>query len=219
MTAKSIVALVVASAVWIYGCFQAVQYFPDSCRVLDWSRATTATLFCIVASGGYLLATGLVALPIASKRGKLSSTKLTSELVVGALKKATVIRVFCSQAESYRGFVHSHCADLANGVTIKVMMRGDGTAGRLGDLQKVADRWHHDIGGRGVSVEVAAVDWSPMMLRGWVFDQEAAVIGWYTRTGGRTTGGGDPGFVIHDREVIRQITETFDKVFLTGQTL
>ena len=216
---RKILGFLFAAVVWILGCFEFVQYFPEACKIGDWSRMTTATVLALAASSGWFVVGAIVLgggeLP---GRKKLRRVELLSDTVAKKLKSAKTIRIFCSQSESYRGFIHDRVSSLQDGACIKVMMRNDSTQARLDDLKKVAARWHNDIAGRGVTVEIRAVKWSPLMFRGWLFEN-TAVIGWYQRTAVRTIGQGKMALFIEDEETVQGLTATFDAVFLEGTTL
>ena len=216
-----IASIVVATAVWLYSCFQFVQYLPRGCEIGDWSRTTSAIVLAAAASSGWMIVSGIVlfgSLPFGSRQS-LRKLAILSDAVGSRLTSACAIRIFCSQSESYRGFVHDRVKSLKPGSTIKVLMRNDNSATRLDDLRKVAERWKNDISGRGVNVDVRAVSWSPIMFRGWLFDEDSAVIGWYNRTPIRTLGQGDDTFLIEDKDMVKGLASTFDAVFETGTQL
>jgi len=214
-----ILSSLTVAGVWILACFGFVQNFPETCKIWDWSRMTTATVLSLVASSGWFVVSAIVQwggeLP---GRKKLRRVELFSDTVAKKFKSAKTIRIFCSQSESYRGFIHDRVSSLQEGACIKVMMRNDSTQARLDDLKKVAARWHNDIAGRGVTVEIRAVEWSPLMFRGWLFEK-TAVIGWYERTNGRTIGQGKSALFIEDEETVQGLQTTFDDVFREGTML
>lgn len=209
----------VASVVWILGCFEFVQYFPEACKIGDWSRMTTATVLALAATSGWFVvaAIGLWGGELPGRR-KLRRVDLLSDSVGKKLKSTKTIRIFCSQSGSYRAFIHNRVSSLLEGTSIKVMMRADSTQARLDDLKKAAAKWRNDIAGRGVTVEISAVEWSPLMFRGWLFEK-TAVIGWYHRTAACTLGQGHKALLIEDEETVQGLIATFDAVFQEGTKL
>lgn len=209
----------VALVLWILGCFEFVQNFPDACKIGDWSRMTTATVLALAASSGWFVVVAIAGggSELAGRR-KLRRVEVLSDTVGKKLKSAKTIRIFCSQSGSYRAFIHDRVSSLLEGTRIKVMMRTDSSQARLNELKKAAEKWHSDIAGRGVTVEISAVEWSPLMFRGWLFEK-TAVIGWYHRTAACTIGQGHKALLIEDEETVQGLIATFDAVFQEGTRL
>jgi len=212
-------SVLVAAAAWVRGCFEFVQYFPEACKMGDWSKMTTVTVLMLVASSGWFLVIAIVMwgceLP---GRKKLRAVESQSDVVAKKIKSAKTIRVFCSDSGSCRSFIHNRVSSLQEGTTIKVMMRTDSTPERNSHLKKVADKWRKDISGRGVTGEISAVDWCPVMFRGWVFEK-SAIIGWYHRTAGVTVGQEYKALLIEDEATVQGLTATFEAVFNEGVKL
>lgn len=217
----TITGILVTVALWLYGCFQFVQFFPGSCSIGDWSKTTSAIVLAAAASSGWLIliCIGLYGSGFLKSRRSFQRAGVFSDTVGSRLTSSTTVRLFCSQSASYRGFIHNQVGLLKRGMTIKVLMRTDSTPARQDDLKRVAEKWHTDIAGRGVTVEVRAVEWSPLMFRGWVFDERAAVLGWYNRANGRTLGQGEDTFLIEDKGMVKGLVDTFDAVFQGGTQL
>lgn len=211
--------LLTFGASWIMICFGiAYQYFPEACKIGDWSKTTTLVIVLAAGSGWFFLFSIKSGHMDFTRRGKVRRVEITSDIVGEKLKSAKTIRIFCSQSGSYRAFIHNRVSSLREGTTIKVMMRADSTNARRDELRNAAEKWRSDIAGRGVTVEISAVDWSPIMFRGWLFEN-AAVVGWYHRTTNRTLGQEKRPFLIDDQETIQDLTTTFDAIFADGEKL
>jgi hypothetical protein len=55
------------------------------------------------------------------------------------------------------------------------------------------------------------------MLRGWLFDNSKAIIGWYERNAERMLGQSEPCHLVQDTNVVGALVRTFDRLFETAK--
>lgn len=213
------------SAAWCLAAVAIYSLVPEECRIGDASRLTTVVLITFVSGLGWL------AYHVISSRqgpsierqgqgdGQFQVTEIHSDELKTEIASSKTIRVFCSGSDTYRSFLLAMNRPLRQGSTIKVLMRADDTDARHDHLTSIALKWQDDIASRDVAVEVRAVAWSPVMIRGWLLDERLAVFGFYHRVGGRTRGQGRSTFSVTDTKMVEELIDVFDATFQQGEPL
>lgn len=172
-----------------------------------------------------------------SKRGATTQlVKDSSACVKENLRRAncTEVRVFSSGGEDAK----KRFLDLTQEtflprreIQIRVLLRSDQTMQREADLKTLVDRWRKDIDGITLNRKCGykfhtefSIYEMPVMLRGYVFDDSAAVLSWYARDSKIRSSPNMPHILIKSastqgEDVVKQAIESFDHFFSLGKRL
>lgn len=167
---------------------------------------------------------------------KFTNAALTDEpgkFLKEAIRETLILRVFASGSESAKQLLNS-CSDIATGrsgaLQVRVLMRNEvSNAGRITELNNQIHRWKTDVADAlsttSFKVECAFAFYStPVMIRGYIFDNRLALLSWYSRCGeGRYRSPATlPFFMLSDESedaklMIGSASKIFDCYFELGQ--
>lgn len=128
------------------------------------------------------------------------------------------VRIFASGSETYRTALLSALSncEIKSKLSIKVLIRHDGTDIRRLNIQKAQDKWKDIDNKYNTNTEIRTYS-STVFLRGFIFDAEKALLGWYL-VAEKTEGQDIPAILLSDnndnsRIIIEFAKRTFDEVF------
>lgn len=139
---------------------------------------------------------------------KVTVSTLNQKIWEKFYPEVSEIRIFGSGTETYRNSLRDFLKtrDKANSVEIKILMRDDDTPNRRVKIVEAVDKWKQDIeiisSITNVTTSVKIYKGS-LMLRGVIFGDRAAILGWYYRIAGKNDSE-VPCFVVENTDEIKK---------------
>lgn len=157
----------------------------------------------------------------------ISELKMINDIVCvrEQLSKSRCVRIFASGSETYRLLLLSllPALHLKERLELRVLVRDDGSPSRKAKLSEAISKWHDIDEKFNTRTIVRTYDYD-VMFRGWIFDQKAALVGWYERRNGKTCGQDDLAYFLQGGNkqcdsAITVLTRVFDKYFDSGNDI
>lgn len=130
------------------------------------------------------------------------------------------LRIFASGSETYRTLLLSFLdvIQLNEKLEIRILIRDDGSPIRKQKVSEAYAKWKNDIDSNFRTETVIRTYRSPCMLRGFIFDEKSAILGWYYSSPEGTQGQNIPAHVLHSdienqKRVLDFSIRTFDYFF------
>ena len=146
------------------------------------NNAITAGVFSILLSLLFLS----VKYNINERRGKYYIHPENLEFIQKLLKNTKELKIFSSGSGGYRVKIQMILKNIetSNLKRIKILIRDDVTPEREIKIQDQIRQWEHDIKSTySITIEYYRYNFSNVALRGYIFDNKYALLGWYYNDG------------------------------------